>query len=1034
MVGEDIKKDDFVDSEESITETETALDSEDVVVETETALDSEDVVASGSLVVQKEEEDMVKPEEVGVVVIDEEAQCEVENRVDVPGSPGLIRDVSTAGDDDLLKELVEGEGEKDHVSITEVVHVEEVSSLQVSVVEVEHSVVSLKAQDDVESEGGRDLKTEESVEKKLAPELSQDDMEIDEEVMNVEEAGQQQHQELEVGSNSEVHDDVNSDPTNPIFPTTQTVDEGEVSEMDYRDLSNSEFDIISHIDFDEMLYCSGNANAQDLDTIPSDSELIIKEDEISLIDNQEATTANVLEPLTAGNDHETSKSKDLVDSTVEEIMDIDQEVTLVGGQTDTTGDKTGDLKTAGTENITELAADQDGSREGENPEIDELDIDMDEDQENNEEVIKQTGLKSESLVEARRARYQLPTEDEGEFSVSDLVWGKVRGHPWWPGQIFDPSDASEKAMKYHKKDCFLVAYFGDQSFAWNEESLLKPFKSKFPSMENQSNQESFQNAVSCALEELSRRIMLGLVCPCIPEDVYDNIKFQIVKNAGIEEESSKRDDRDNSTAADSFAPDKLLEYIKALAQSPSGGADQLELVIAKGQLLAYHHSKGCYELPEFLDCGDLLESNTDASYSEEKAHLAEGKAPVDQDTFHRLSYHRRKHNLKAGLYPTKKEKSLSELTVDPMDFSDGDDGKAIGKLVSPSSGKKQNFVDDSTMPEGRKTNSLAKVSQAPNSNAKPSFRIGDCIRRAASQMTGSPSIIKANNENDGDEVEGSEYSSLDELLSQLHQAAVDPKNEKNFQNNNVLLSFFSDFRNSLVAELHPGRDFLLGKRKLTSDAPETFEFDDKSDTYWTDRIIHNGSAEQPSRKNRKRENHPVAVEKSSQVSRRPRKRYSDSLSVEKLDPKAPAELVMNFSEVHAVPSETKLNRMFRHFGPIKESQTEVDREGGRARLVFRRFSDAQVAYNSAAKFNIFGAVLVNYQLNHTITENFKPSPMSVTHGEEEEQVVQRKDRGRECGNVDDDDDGAFKKKLQLEKLTATLGICALYNDVLYHPL
>ncbi|KAK9919260.1 hypothetical protein M0R45_027869 [Rubus argutus] len=25
------------------------------------------------------------------------------------------------------------------------------------------------------------------------------------------------------------------------------------------------------------------------------------------------------------------------------------------------------------------------------------------------------------------------------FQVSDLVWGKVRSHPWWPGQICDPS-------------------------------------------------------------------------------------------------------------------------------------------------------------------------------------------------------------------------------------------------------------------------------------------------------------------------------------------------------------------------------------------------------------------------------------------------------------------------------------------------------------------------------------------------------------------------------------------------------------------
>ncbi|GKA74018.1 tudor/PWWP/MBT superfamily protein isoform 1 [Tanacetum coccineum] len=56
---------------------------------------------------------------------------------------------------------------------------------------------------------------------------------------------------------------------------------------------------------------------------------------------------------------------------------------------------------------------------------------------------------------------------------------QLKSHPWWPGQIFDPLDALEQAVKHHKKDCFLVAYFGDQTFAWNESVVLKPFRSYF---------------------------------------------------------------------------------------------------------------------------------------------------------------------------------------------------------------------------------------------------------------------------------------------------------------------------------------------------------------------------------------------------------------------------------------------------------------------------------------------------------------------------------------------------------------------------
>ena len=62
------------------------------------------------------------------------------------------------------------------------------------------------------------------------------------------------------------------------------------------------------------------------------------------------------------------------------------------------------------------------------------------------------------------ASYQLPKE-RGEFSVYDMVWGKVKSHPWWPGQIFDLSDSSVEAKKHLKKDRHLVAYFGDRTFA-----------------------------------------------------------------------------------------------------------------------------------------------------------------------------------------------------------------------------------------------------------------------------------------------------------------------------------------------------------------------------------------------------------------------------------------------------------------------------------------------------------------------------------------------------------------------------------------
>ncbi|KAM6582663.1 hypothetical protein CsatB_009665 [Cannabis sativa] len=357
-----------------------------------------------------------------------------------------------------------------------------------------------------------------------------------------------------------------------------------------------------------------------------------------------------------------------------------------------------------------------------------------------EKIINEKSLEPEnSLVNQQSC--DLPPEDEDVFSVTDLVWGKVKSHPWWPGQIFDFTDASEKAMKHHKKDCFLVAYFGDRTFAWNEASSLKPFRSHFSQMEKQGNADSFQKAVNCALVEISRRVQLGLACSCIPKDLHDNIQFQVVENAGIRPESSIRG-VDESASVNSFQSDKLLEYLGALAQSPSGGNDRLELVIAKAQLLAFFRLKGFCSLPEFHCCGGLVENNTVGSRFQDSLHpddMAEDASSLSKDDERasssqersklHSSSHKRKHNLRDGVYPKLKEKSLSELMVGAIDFSDDDN----------QSGKRRKGVDyhaeDLAAQDGRKTVSVAKASNS--TFPKQSFKIGECIRRVASQMTAS---------------------------------------------------------------------------------------------------------------------------------------------------------------------------------------------------------------------------------------------------------------------------------------------------------
>ncbi|KAI3791726.1 hypothetical protein L2E82_05588 [Cichorium intybus] len=167
-------------------------------------------------------------------------------------------------------------------------------------------------------------------------------------------------------------------------------------------------------------------------------------------------------------------------------------------------------------------------------------------------------------------------EKEGEYKVSDLVWAKVRNYPWWPGQIFDPSSSTDVARKHSNKKGFLIAYFGDQTFAWNEKSTLKPFRKNFSKMEKQSTSNKFLHAVDCALDEALRRIEFGLSCSCLSKEVYDIIKSQTFVNAGIMKECSTVNGGDNFSTVATFKPANILQSVQDLAREHFDGFNRFQ--------------------------------------------------------------------------------------------------------------------------------------------------------------------------------------------------------------------------------------------------------------------------------------------------------------------------------------------------------------------------------------------------------------------------------------------------------------------------
>ncbi|KAJ0463575.1 putative non-specific serine/threonine protein kinase [Helianthus annuus] len=510
-----------------------------------------------------------------------------------------------------------------------------------------------------------------------------------------------------------------------------------------------------------------------------------------------------------------------------------------------------------------------------------------------------------NMLSLHQSSYFKPPENEGEFSVSDLVWGKVRSHPWWPGQIIDPSNASKKAMKYYKKDSFLVAYFGDHSFAWNSSSVLKPFHANFSQLEKQTDTEIFKIAANCALEEVSRRVELGLACSCVPKEIYKTIEYQVIENAGVKKQSEKRRGKDESASVSSFEPDKLVDYVRLLAQGPAQGG-KLDLAITKAQLSSYSHYKGHRELPEFLDCGDMLE---DVSM---------------QETVKKVEKVRKKGG-----------KSENDLTVDL--------GQHVDQIVQT--------------PENSQTGASASAA---------------------------------------------------DMLSQLHLTAQDPMKDHSFFQ--TIIPFFYERRAAVFTKSlkkpstveQPDND--TKPKPSNENDPEEFDFDfdfdDVNDSYWTDRIIQNHTEDQPvqvdDQNGAVEEQQPIVEYEPEKPAKRKRRSSKKQKRVEpepepeveeesEIDRKRrenlATEIVLKFEEGINFRSEVQLNKMFRRFGPLMESETEVDRAGGRARVVFKRCFDAEVAHNSAGRFNIFGSVNVSYELNYSPLVSYKPLPLPVLEQE-----------------------------------------------------
>ncbi|KAK3135346.1 hypothetical protein QOZ80_5BG0417850 [Eleusine coracana subsp. coracana] len=574
----------------------------------------------------------------------------------------------------------------------------------------------------------------------------------------------------------------------------------------------------------------------------------------------------------------------------------------------------------------------------------------------------------------RFTRYCLPRLGNGDFRVSDLVWSKLEDCSWWPGEIFDPSNASELALNHKIEGNYLVAYFGSDTFAWRDESQLMPFIANYAHMEKQCSSDDFIDAVNHALEELSRRILLGMSCSCLSDELSDSGMIHLVDNQGL------RDGVTCSTANKAevlkfFHPDNLFHYVKSLALFPGQGGDLLELVVACSQLTSFYWSKGCPESASF---------QTYSGWDDSAMNISSTMNVTIEERVTNVVHPGHDASERGRGWPIQKPEDDIELT----------EKKETYNLIL--SGTHDDFS------ESHNRISLNSFGDSVT-RSHSSFKIVECKQQAASQLTGQSSVERPQNEpthngkfdvfgeESGDELtvlKGAKWKYMHEndnadpkeLLPQLCSVAIEPLN-KNISSS-VIISYFSYYKNYVVTASTEanisGKDDSRRDHQKKVHSPEVESADHMQDSYWSGLSLQDGSVcsremtSSGTRPRRKRKSSQesfvppsqhlrcatLAPNKQIQVMERPIV-HADAKIADELKPTA---LILSFGRSAALPSEMDLIKVFSRYGPLKEAETEVHKDTNTAKVVFKKRLDAERGFSVAGKYGTFGSSLRSYRL------------------------------------------------------------------------
>ncbi|KAF9614733.1 hypothetical protein IFM89_020566 [Coptis chinensis] len=158
------------------------------------------------------------------------------------------------------------------------------------------------------------------------------------------------------------------------------------------------------------------------------------------------------------------------------------------------------------------------------------------------------------------------------FEPGDMVWGKVKSHPWWPGHVLSEAFASLSVRKTKRVGHVLVAFFGDSSYGWFDPAELIPFDINYAEKSKQTSNKNFLRACDEAIDEASRRAALGLTCRCRNPFNFRpmNVRSHFAVDVGGYEPGAVYSVMQIKKARERFQPRDVLGFIQQLALMPMG--------------------------------------------------------------------------------------------------------------------------------------------------------------------------------------------------------------------------------------------------------------------------------------------------------------------------------------------------------------------------------------------------------------------------------------------------------------------------------